>query len=119
MFNREEADMRNTKPELGCKSGVNTPWYISRVRLVCLPHIVQQSPNDVNIQSILAAVMNNLNGLPSANSLEYRFINEQDELRNAFAISRNANGDRVVKPKLSLFLQTPTQPMQAVFATLS
>ena len=58
----------------------------------------------MNIQSILAAVMNNLNGLPSpanqrsANSFEYRFINEQDELRNAFGISRNANGDRVVKP---------------------
>ena len=71
---------------------------------MCLPHIVQQSPNDMNIQSILAAVMNNLNGLPSppnqtsANSLEYRFINERDELRNAFAISRNANGDRAVKP---------------------
>ena len=66
-----------------------------------LPHIVQQSPNDMNI---LAAVMNNLNGLPSpanqrsANLLEYRFKNERDELRNAFAISRNANGDRVVKP---------------------
>ena len=66
--------------------------------------IVQQSPNDMNIQSILASVINNLNGLPSpanqrsVNSLEYRFINERDELRNAFAISRNANGDRVVEP---------------------
>ena len=65
---------------------------------------VQQSPNDMNIQSIVAAVINNLNGLPSpanqrsANSLEYRFINEQDELQNAFAIPRNANGDRVVEP---------------------
>ena len=65
---------------------------------------VQQSPNDMNIQSIVAAVINNLNGLPSpanqrsANSLEYRFINEQDELRNAFVIPRNANGDRVVEP---------------------
>ena len=54
--------------------------------------------------NILAAVMNNLNGLPSpanqrsANLLEYRFVNERDELRNAFAISRNANGDRVVEP---------------------
>ena len=49
---------------------------------------IQQSQNDMNIQSIVAAVVNNLHGLPSpvnersANSLEYRFINEQDELRN-------------------------------------
>ena len=65
--------MRNTKPEMGCKS-----------------------PKDMNIQSIFVAVINNLNGLPSpanqrsANSLEYRFINEQDELRNAFAIPSSA-----------------------------
>ncbi len=65
---------------------------------------IQQSQNDMNIQSIVAAVVNNLHGLPSpvnersANSLEYRFINEQDELRNAFSIPRNANGDRVVEP---------------------
>ena len=68
---------------------------------------VQQSPKDMNIQSIVAAVINNLHGLPSpvnersANSLEYRFINEQDELRNAFAIPRNANGDHVVEPDSS------------------
>ena len=65
---------------------------------------MQSGNPDMNIQSILAAAMNNLNGLPSsanqrsANSLEHRFINEQGELRNAFAISRNANGDRVVEP---------------------
>ena len=65
---------------------------------------VQQSPNDMNIQSIVTAVISNLNGLPSpanqrsANSLEYRFINEQHELRNAFSIPRNANCDRVVEP---------------------
>ena len=58
----------------------------------------------MNIQRILAAVINNFNGLPSranqrsANLLEHRFINEQDEPQNAFAISRNANGDRVVEP---------------------
>ena len=63
----------------------------------------QQSANDMNTQNIVAAVINNLQGLPSPvtqrspNSLEYQFINEQDELRNAFAIPRNANVDLVVE----------------------